>query len=97
MGEEETGWEIRVEVECKQVIGVVSGHRQKEVEAFFDSLPKPENIQVVVMDMHEPFRQAVEMCLPQDMKEILNYFDYPPIPMASLRVRTIRQRLPPLQ
>ncbi|MBL7120099.1 MAG: ISL3 family transposase [Dehalococcoidia bacterium] len=54
-----------VELERKQIIGVVSGHRQKEVEVFLDSLPEPENVQVVVMDMHEPFRQAVEMCLPQ--------------------------------
>lgn len=49
----------------RQVIGVVSGHRQKEVEDFFNNLPQPEKVQVVVMDMHEPFRQAVEMCLPQ--------------------------------
>ena len=54
-----------VDLEGKQIIGVVSGHRQKEVEDFFDSLPEPEKVQVVVMDMYEPFRQAVEMCLPQ--------------------------------
>jgi len=54
-----------VDLEHKQVMGVVSGHRQGEVAAFFDALPEPEGVKVVVMDMHEPFRQAVELCLPQ--------------------------------
>lgn len=49
----------------KQVLGVVSGHRQEEVAAFFSGLPQPEALKVVVMDMHEPFRQAVQLCLPQ--------------------------------
>ncbi len=49
----------------KQVMGVVSGHRHEEVAAFFDTMPEPEKVEVVVMDMHEPFRQAVELCLPQ--------------------------------
>jgi transposase len=54
-----------VDVEHKRVIGVVSGHRQGEVVVFFDALPEPERVESVVMDMHEPFRQAVELCLPQ--------------------------------
>lgn len=54
-----------VDLEDKQMIGVVSGHRQGEVAAFFDALPEPERVEVVVMDMHDPFRQAVEICLPQ--------------------------------
>ena len=49
----------------RQVLGVVSGHRQQEVQGFLEHLPEPEKVEVVVMDMHEPFRQAVEMCLPQ--------------------------------
>ena len=53
-----------VNLEGKQIIGVVSGHREKGVEDFFDSLSQPEKVQVVVMDMYKPFRQAVEMCLP---------------------------------
>jgi transposase len=51
-----------VDLEHKQVMGVVSGHRQGEVAAFFDALPESEGVKVVVMDMHEPFRQAVELC-----------------------------------
>jgi transposase len=54
-----------VDLEHKQVMGVVNGHRQGEVAAFFDALPEPERVEVVVMDMYEPFRQAVELCLPQ--------------------------------
>ena len=54
-----------VDLEQRRVMGVVSGHRQAEVAAFFDTLPVPEQVQVVVMDMYEPFRQAVELCLPQ--------------------------------
>ena len=54
-----------VDLEHKRIIGVVSGHRQVEVAAFFDALPGAEKVEVVVIDMHEPFRQAVELCLPQ--------------------------------
>ena len=54
-----------VDIPGKRVLGVVSGHRQAELTAFFTALPQPEQVEVVVMDMHEPFRQAVELCLPQ--------------------------------
>ena len=53
------------DIEHKAVLGVVSGHRQAEVAAFFEGLTNPEAVEVVATDMHEPFRQAVEMCLPQ--------------------------------
>lgn len=45
-----------MDIEEKQVLGVVSGHRQEEVQGFLEHLPEPEKV---------PFRQAVEMCLPQ--------------------------------
>ena len=54
-----------VDLERRAVMGVVSGHRQQEVAAFFTALPRPEEAKVVVMDMHEPYRQAVALCLPQ--------------------------------
>ena len=38
---------------------------QKKVEEYLDSLPEPERIKGVVMDMHKAFRQAVQMCLLQ--------------------------------
>lgn len=53
------------DLERRQIVGVVSGCGQKAVEEWFDQLPHPEKVKAVVMDMHEPFRQAVEMCLPQ--------------------------------
>lgn len=54
-----------MDMEGKRVLGVVSGRRQEEVQSFLERLPEPEKVQVVVMDMHEPFRQAVELCLPR--------------------------------
>jgi len=38
-----------VDLERKQVIGVVEGHRQGEVAAFFDALLEPEEVRVVVI------------------------------------------------
>lgn len=54
-----------VDLERKHIMGVVSGHRQSEVADFFTSMPEPDEVRVVVMDMHEPYRQAVELCLPK--------------------------------
>ena len=34
------------------------------MEEYLDKLPQPERVKGVAMDMHEPFRQAVRMCLP---------------------------------
>jgi len=49
----------------KEVMGVVEGQGQRKVEEYLDSIPQPERIKGVAMDMHEPFRQAVQMCLPR--------------------------------
>lgn len=54
-----------MDLEQRKVMGVISGHSQGGVIGFFEKLPEPEKVQVVVMDMHEPFRQAVELCLPK--------------------------------
>jgi len=35
------------------------------VEQYLDKLAEPERVKAVAMDMHEPFRQAVQMCLSQ--------------------------------
>jgi len=47
-----------------EVMEVVEGQGRQRVEEYLDSLPEPEKIRAVAMDMHEPFRQAVQMCLP---------------------------------
>jgi transposase len=54
-----------VDLERRDIIGVVSGHRQQEVADFFTDLPHADEARVVVMDMHEAFRQAVALCLPR--------------------------------
>ena len=49
----------------KEVMGIIEGQGQRRVEEYLDSLPQPDKVRAVAMDMHEPFRQAVQMCLPQ--------------------------------
>jgi len=48
-----------------EVMEVVEGQGRQKVEEYLDSLLDPERVNGVAMDMHEPFRQAVQMCLPQ--------------------------------
>ena len=48
-----------------EVMEVVEGQGRQKVEEYLDSLPQPERVKGVAMDMHEAFRQAVEMCLPK--------------------------------
>ena len=43
---------------------VVEGQGRQKVEDYLDTPSEPERIKGVAMDMHEPFRQAVSMCLP---------------------------------
>ena len=49
----------------REVIEVLEGQGREKVEEYLDKLPQPERVKGVAMDMHEPFRQAVQMCLPQ--------------------------------
>jgi transposase len=49
----------------REVMEVVEGQGQQRVEEYLDKLAEPERVKAVAMDMHEPFRQAVQMCLPQ--------------------------------
>ena len=48
-----------------EVMEVVEGQGRQKVEEYLDKLPQPERVKGVAMDMHEPFRQAVQICLPQ--------------------------------
>ena len=48
-----------------EIMEVVEGHGQQKIEEYLDKLPQPERVKGVAMDMHEPFRQAVQLCLPQ--------------------------------
>ena len=49
----------------KTVMAVVEGQGQQKVEEYLDKLTQPDAVKAVAMDMHDPFRQAVQMCLPQ--------------------------------
>ncbi len=49
----------------RNVMEVLEGQGRERVEEYLDKLPQPERVKGVAMDMHEPFRQAVQMCLPQ--------------------------------
>ena len=80
-----------MDIESKQVLGVVTGHRQEEVGNFFDALPMPERVQVVVMDMHEPFRQAVELRLPQAKVVVDKFHVISHVNRALDQVRTALQ------
>jgi transposase len=48
-----------------EVMEVVEGQGKQKVEEYLDKLPQPEKVKGVAIDMHEAFRQAVQMCLPQ--------------------------------
>lgn len=48
-----------------EVMEVVEGHGKQKVEGYLSAIAEPEKVKAVSMDMHEPFRQAVEMSLPQ--------------------------------
>lgn len=48
----------------RKVMAVVEGHGRLKVEEFFNRLQSPETVKAVAMDMREPFRQAVQLCLP---------------------------------
>jgi len=47
-----------------EVMEVIEGQGRQRVEEYLDSISDAERVKGVAMDMHEPFRQAVQMCLP---------------------------------
>lgn len=53
------------DLEQRRILGIVDGCGKANLERYFTALPDPDIVEVVVMDMHEPFRQAVHMCLPR--------------------------------
>lgn len=49
----------------REVMDVVEGQGKRKVQEYLERLPEPEKVKAVAMDMHEPFRQAVQECLPK--------------------------------
>ena len=61
------------DLEQRKVLGIVEGCGKTNLEEYFTALPNPEIVEVVVMDMHEPLGQAVQMCLPK-AKNVVDKF-----------------------
>jgi transposase len=53
------------DLENREVMEVVEGQGKQKVEEYLSKLAEPEKVKAVAMDMHKPFRQAVEECLPR--------------------------------
>ncbi|ADJ25927.1 transposase IS204/IS1001/IS1096/IS1165 family protein [Dehalogenimonas lykanthroporepellens BL-DC-9] len=53
------------DLQSRKILGVMEGKGKKNLEVYLNSLSDPERVRAVAMDMHEPFRQAVQLCLPQ--------------------------------
>ncbi len=49
----------------RRIMEVVEGRGCQKVQAYLESFPDPDRVKGVAMDMHEPYREAVEMCLPR--------------------------------
>ena len=46
------------------VLGLLPGNGGISLRAWLEKLSHPDGVRVVTMDMHDPFRQAVQLCLP---------------------------------
>ncbi|MCX5971450.1 MAG: ISL3 family transposase, partial [Coprothermobacterota bacterium] len=46
------------------VLGLLPGNGGGPLRAYLEKLEDPDQVRVVTMDMHDPFRQAVQLCLP---------------------------------
>lgn len=44
---------------------MVEGQKAQSVQAYLEKFPEPERVEAVVMDMHEPYRQVVQLCCPR--------------------------------
>lgn len=49
----------------RRIVQVAPGHSQASAEALLGQLPAGEDVQAVVMDMTEGYRQAVQLCCPR--------------------------------
>jgi len=52
------------DIKGKKIMAVVEGKGKHNLEKYLSKLPEPDKVKAVAMDMHEPFRQAVQMSLP---------------------------------
>ncbi len=57
----------------REIMEVVEGRGCQKVQAYLESFADPDGVKAVAMDMHEPYREAVEMCLPR-AKVVVDHF-----------------------
>lgn len=50
---------------ARSVLAVLEGQGKQKLEEYLNRLQEPDKVRAVAMDMHDPFRQAVQMCLPK--------------------------------
>ena len=58
-------WTGLWDLEERAPLALVPGERQRDVQLALEGLAHPEAVQAVVIDLAEPYRQAVQMALPQ--------------------------------
>ncbi|MCX5977354.1 MAG: ISL3 family transposase [Coprothermobacterota bacterium] len=46
------------------ILGLIPGNGSNLLRAYLEKLPDPDRVRVVTMDMHDAFRQTVQLCLP---------------------------------
>ena len=73
-----------------EVMEVVEGRGCHKVQTYLESFPDPDRVRAVAMDMHEPYREAVQMCLPR-AKVVVDHFHV--IRHVNRVVDTVRIRL----
>ena len=56
---------ILFDLEGRKVLEVSAGRKKEEVVSLLERLDKCEAVEAVSMDMSSPFREAVQLCLPQ--------------------------------
>ena len=57
----------------REVMEVVEGRGYQKVQAYLEAFPDPDKVKAVAMDMHESYREAVQMCLPM-AKVVVDHF-----------------------
>ena len=73
-----------------EIMEVIEGRGQKRLEEYWDKLPSPERVKAVAIDMHEPFRQAIWMTLPQ-AKIVVDKFHF--LKQVQAALDKVRSRL----
>jgi len=80
------------DLEQRKVLEVVEGHKAQSAQAYLEKLADPDRVEAVVMDMHEPYRQVVELCCPRAKIVVDKYHLVRKVNQVMDRVRIRLQR-----